>query len=55
MEYKEVIRDSKHGFTRGKFCLTDLMTFSGGLTVDKVSSNIIYVDFCKAFDTIPHK
>lgn len=54
MEYKEVIRDSKHGFTKGKFCLTDLMAFSGGLTVDKVPFDIMHLDFCKALVMIAH-
>lgn len=35
-----MVRDSEHGFTKGKFCLTDHMAvISGGLTasLDKVS------------------
>lgn len=56
MENKEVIRDSEHGFTKGKFCLNDLMAFNDGLnaSVDQVPSNIMYLDFCKAFDMIHH-
>lgn len=56
MEDKELIRDSKHDLTKGKFCLTDHVAFSDGPTasVDKVPSNIMYLDFCKAFDKIPH-
>lgn len=49
MKDKEVVRDSKHGFTRGKFCLTDhIAVISDGLSasVDKAPSNIMHLDFC---------
>ena len=53
-----IIKGSQHGFTRGRSCLTNLLEFfeevyeriDEGKPVD-----VIYLDFAKAFDKVPHK
>ena len=53
-----MVRDSQHGFVRNKSCLTNLLVFveevanylDSGYPVD-----VIYLDFQKAFDKVPHK
>jgi len=55
VENKEVTGDSQHGFTKRKSHLTNLVTFCNRATVlmrNRRANDIIYLDLCKAFDTV---
>ena len=57
LERQGLIRDNQHGFVSGKSCLMNLIAFFEGVTkkVDEGSAvDIIYMDFSKAFDKVPH-
>jgi len=52
-----LIKDSQHGFRRGRSCLTNLLEFLDKVTRSVDTGNnidIIYLDFAKAFDKVPH-
>jgi hypothetical protein len=52
-----LINDSQHGFTSGRSCLTNLLDFYNHITSLSDQGNsvdIIYLDFAKAFDKVPH-
>ncbi|KAJ7407606.1 rna-directed dna polymerase from mobile element jockey-like [Pitangus sulphuratus] len=56
MEDRKVIRDSQHGFNKDKLCLNNQVYFYDGMTVsvDKGRAmDVIYLDFCRVFDTVP--
>ncbi|CAM4635657.1 unnamed protein product [Lepidochelys olivacea] len=54
---RKVIRNSQHGFTKGRSCLTNLIAFYNEITgsVDEGKAvDVLFLDFSKAFDTVSH-
>ncbi|CAM5135718.1 unnamed protein product [Natator depressus] len=57
LEERKVIRNSQHGFTKGKSCLTNLIAFYDEITgsVDEGKAvDVLFLDFSRAFDTVSH-
>ena len=53
-----LIRESQHGFLKKRSCLTNLLEFLEFVTnyIDQgYPIDVIYLDFQKAFDKVPHK
>lgn len=54
----KLINASQHGFTRGKSCLSNLLEFLHYVSTHVDSGepvDVIYLDFQKAFDKVPHR
>uniref|UniRef100_A0A8B9ITC8 Reverse transcriptase domain-containing protein n=1 Tax=Amazona collaria TaxID=241587 RepID=A0A8B9ITC8_9PSIT len=57
MKTNKVLGDSQHGFTKGKSCQNNLVAYYEGATelMDRGRAvDVIYLDLCKAFDTVSH-
>ena len=53
----QVIQGCQHGFTKGRFCLTDLVAFHDRVIalMDKGKvTDVTHLDFCNGFDMVPH-
>ncbi|CAM4644907.1 unnamed protein product [Lepidochelys kempii] len=57
LKERKVIRNSQHGFTKGKSCLINLIAFYDEITgsMDEVKAvEVLFLDFSKDFDTVSH-
>ncbi|CAM4671144.1 unnamed protein product, partial [Caretta caretta] len=57
LEERKVIRNSQHGFTKGKSGLTDLIAFCDEIMVsvdEGKAVDVLFLDFSKAFDMVSH-
>ena len=57
LKVSQGIRPSQHGFMNSRSCLTNLISFYDKVTrlVDEGQAvDVVYLDFSKAFDTVPH-
>ena len=58
LQRHSLIKSSQHGFVSNRSCLTNLLVFMEEVTsyIDKgYPIDVIYLDFQKAFDKVPHK
>ena len=58
LEEHQLLRDTQHGFRKGRSCLTNLLTFLdkvSGCVDEGESMDVIFLDFAKAFDKVPHQ
>ena len=58
LERHNLLKDTQHGFLRGRSCLTNLLEYTEIISkwVDDGSPvDVIYLDFGKAFDKVPHQ
>ena len=58
LDRHNLIRDSQHGFRPGRSCTSNLLEFFDKVTEEineKGNVDVIFLDFAKAFDKVPHK
>ena len=58
LESNLLLRDSQHGFRRHRSCLTNLLEFFHFVFSEQdrdKAVDVIYLDFQKAFDKVPHR
>ena len=58
MTRNNLFSQAQHGFIKGRSCVTQLLEFLEEITEAVYNGDevdIIYLDFCKAFDKVPHK
>ena len=58
MSKSNLFAPEQHGFVKGKPCTTNLLETVHIITkalAEKRSVDVVYLDFAKAFDTVPHK
>uniref|UniRef100_A0A0P4VPM3 Reverse transcriptase domain-containing protein n=1 Tax=Scylla olivacea TaxID=85551 RepID=A0A0P4VPM3_SCYOL len=58
LEENDLINDSQHGFRNRRSCLTNLLDFFYDVFTmydETKAVDIVYLDFQKAFDKVPHK
>jgi len=58
LESNDLLKNTHHGFRRGKSCLSNLLVFLDKVTRcidDGDNIDVVYLDFAKAFDKVPHQ
>lgn len=58
LESNNILYDLQHGFRSSRSCETQLTSFIQELAKnnnDKIQTDVIVMDFAKAFDKVPHK
>ena len=58
LDTNSLLIDTQHGFRNHRSCLTNLLDFFDKLTEETDKGHpvdIVYLDFSKAFDTVPHE
>ena len=58
LESNNLLKESQHGYRNNKSCLTNLLEYVEHVTSEidlGKNVDVIYIDFCKAFDKVCHK